>query len=157
MIVTYTQTDAMGKIRKWVTLSNGDTTVWKFDFEPSTALLTQKENEYLLQHQYDSVQEIDIDLYDDSPKFKEFIQAVKDRPTLTLAQYNTWLGLRPWNEQAVIRYFVYRLATILAQKADITLANLTETQVLSKLRDWIVATPIKKMVKILGHGITNDN
>ena len=153
MIVTSTTTDSIGKIRKYVTLSNGDTIVWKFSSEPSTALLNQMETQYLAQHQYDYVQTEIISIYDNIEAIRDFILKVKATPTVTLAQYNTYLGLKPWYEQAVIRYFVYKLATGLANKKGITLNNLTETTVLQALRDWVVATNGEVIKRVIGNGL----
>jgi hypothetical protein len=74
---------------------------------------------------------------------------VKARPSLTLSQYNTYVATKPWYEQAVIRFFVYRLAMGLARHYGVSITSYTETFILGKVRDWIVATPLKKIAKIV--------
>lgn len=80
---------------------------------------------------------------------KEVVTKIKANPTLTLAQYNNYLSGKPWYEQAIIRFFIYKLAVGLAQSYGVTLTDYTETQILSKVRDWIVATPTNKLAKII--------
>lgn len=79
----------------------------------------------------------------------EFVTKVKTTPTITLAQYNTWLGTKQWYDAATIRYFVKRLADGLALHHGVVLANYTEITVLGKVRDWIVATPARKLEKVI--------
>lgn len=80
---------------------------------------------------------------------REVVTKIKATPTLTLTQYNTWLGTKQWYEQAIIRYFIFKVAVGLAEKYKVVLANYTETTVLTKVRDWIVATHANKLERIL--------
>ena len=108
------------------------------------------------QQAYDAIETFQIDILEYKELLKDFITKVKATPTITLAQYNTWLGTKQWYEAAIIRYFVYNLAIKLAGKKGITLANYTETTVLTALRNWIVATNLKTIGKIVGYGTPND-
>ena len=108
------------------------------------------------QQAYDAIETFQIDILEYKELLKEFITKVKATPTITLTQYNTWLGTKQWYEAAIIRYFVYNLAIKLAGKKGITLANYTETTVLTALRNWIVATNLKTIGKIVGYGTPND-
>ena len=105
---------------------------------------------------YDAIETFQIDILEYNELLKEFITKVKATPTITLTQYNTWLGTKQWYEAAIIRYFVYNLAIKLAGKKGITLANYTETTVLTALRNWIVATNLKTIGKMVGYGTPND-
>ena len=80
---------------------------------------------------------------------KEVVVRLKNNPTTTLTQYNNYLSTKPWYEQAIIRFFVYKLAMGLAQLHGVILANYTESTVFAKVRDWIVATPAKKLSKVI--------
>jgi len=108
------------------------------------------------QQAYDAIETFQIDILEYKELLKDFITKVKATPTITLTQYNTWLGTKQWYEAAIIRYFVYNLAIKLAGKKGITLANYTETTVLTALRNWIVATNLKTIGKIVGYGTPND-
>lgn len=79
----------------------------------------------------------------------QFITLVKQNPTVTLAQYNTWVGTKQWYEQATIRYFVYQMAIGLAASYNVSISAYTETIVLGKVRDWIVSTPARNLEKII--------
>jgi len=79
----------------------------------------------------------------------EVVMRLKNNPTTTLTQYNNYLSTKQWYEQAIIRFFVYKVAMGLAEYHGVVLTNYTETQVLQKVRDWIVATPAKKLSKVI--------
>ena len=108
------------------------------------------------QQTYDAIETFQIDILEYKELLKDFITKVKATPTITLEKYNTWLGTKQWYEAAIIRYFVYILAIKLAGKKGITLANYTETTVLTALRNWIVATNLKTIGKTVGYGTPLD-
>jgi len=147
MIILDQTTDLAGKIRMTCQLSNGETLALKFQEQPTTTVLEEIETNYLANHQYDTIQQETISIYDHANVIKDFIAKVKATPTVTLAQYNTYLAAKPWYESAIIRFFVFKLATALDQKNGIVLASLTETEVLTKLRNWIVATQAAQIAK----------
>jgi hypothetical protein len=128
-------------------MSNGETIVLRFIHEPTQAELDAIETNYLAEHQYDAIQQQVINIYDHVDLIKDAITRLKANPTLTLTQYNTWLATKQWHEAAVIRFFVFKLATLLANSKGLVLANYTETEVLTKLRNWIVATDGKTIAK----------
>jgi hypothetical protein len=142
-------TDMAGKIRATCRLNLGELISLKFQTQPTQAYLDSLEAQYIEAHALDNVQQVTFNLLDHADLIREFVVLVKANPTVTLAQYNNWLGTKTWYQSAVIRYFVFTLATILAAKADLTLTTMTETAVLGKLRDWIVATDGKKIAKIV--------
>lgn len=84
---------------------------------------------------------------------KEVVLKIKANPTLTLTQYNNYLSGKLWYEQAIIRFFLYKLAVGLAQHYGVVLTDYTETQVLQKVRDYIVNTPNWKLAKIIFNNI----
>jgi hypothetical protein len=150
MIVNDTVIDSIGTIRKLCTLSNGDGIMWQFKYEPTNAELLQLESDYFLQHQYDSIPEEKINIYDEVCIMKDFVQKVKATPSITLAQYNTYLGTKQWWEAAIIRYFIYKLAMALAKDQGLIFSDYTENQVLAGVRSYINSTSTGKLAKILG-------
>ena len=130
-------------------MANGMTIPLKFQVQPTQAQLDAIEASYTVQHQYDSVNQEIVSIYDHIDLLKDFIAKIKATPTVTLTQYNTWLATKQWWEAATIRFFVFKLATLLANSKGLTLSNYTETEVLGKLRDWIVAKPSKEIAKVV--------
>jgi hypothetical protein len=88
-----------------------------------------------------------------NPTFEELIKNViikiRNNPSLTLDQYNTYLSSKPWYEQLVIRVFLYKLVLLLAQKYGVILTNYTESQVLLKVRNWICNANINLLKKVV--------
>lgn len=149
MTILEQYTDMAGKIRMVVRLSNNETIPLKFQTQPTIQQLNDIETAYILAHLYDNVRQETINILDHAELIREFITLVKQNPTVNLTQYNNWLGTKQWWESATIRFLVYKLAMALASKAEVTLTSYTETQVLQKLRDWIVATPARKIEKVI--------
>jgi hypothetical protein len=149
MIITEQYTDMAGKIRATCRLASGELISLKFQTQPTQAYLNALEAQYTEAHALDNVQQVTFNILDHTELIKEFVVLVKGNPTVTLTQYNNWLSTKTWYQSAVIRYFVFTLATILAAKADLSLTAMTETAVLGKLRDWIVATSGSKIAKIV--------
>jgi len=149
-------TDAAYNIVILWRMANGKTLYLKFKEQPTTEQLEAIEARYLEDHQYDSDRQVEISLYDNIDLMKEVIRLVKERPNLTMTQYETYLATKQWYEACTIRYFVFRLATGLADHYGLTLDNYTEAQVLLKLRNWIVETPIKRIAKIVLGRLNNE-
>jgi len=139
--------DLAGKWRTKCLLTSGAIVMWKFSHEPTTQELEDLEAEYLVLHQYDDVMQVNISLYDHKELITEVLTEIKTHPSLTLAQWNTYLAGLEWYDASVIRWFVFRLAQGLAERFDIFIADYTEVEVLTKLRDWIVASPQAKIIK----------
>jgi hypothetical protein len=121
----------------------------QFNHDPSVEELQQAVINYGEATQYDKFRVIEFNLMDHKVLLKWFIQYIKDHPTITLSQYNTLLATKAWWEAATIRYFVYMIAIGLAQHYGVNLTSYTETFILGKVRDWIVATPIRKIARIV--------
>jgi hypothetical protein len=105
---------------------------------------------------YNAIETYQFNFLDNIDLLKDFVAKIKATPSITLTQYNTYLGTKQWYEAAIIRYFVYILSIKLADRKGITLANLTETTVLTALRNWIVATDLRTIGKVVGYGTPND-
>ena len=79
----------------------------------------------------------------------EIVLKIKDNPTATLTQFNNFVNQKTWWEQAVIRFFIYKLAMGLAQHYEVALTDYTENTIYKKVRDWIVATNYRKLNKVI--------
>jgi hypothetical protein len=76
------------------------------------------------------------------------VELFKERPSITSTQFTTLLNTLPWYEQAEIRTLIYQIGTALADRKEITLASMTEAQFLTRVRDFIVATPARKLARL---------
>ena len=141
-------------------LNDGNGMRLQFETNPSDEEALYKAQEIIdrqiAEQTYNAIETLPFNILDQAEIIKVFIQKIKATPNVTLTQYNTWLASKQWYEAAIIRYFVFVLATKLAENKGLTLANLTETTVLQNLRNWIVTTDLKIIEKIIGYG-TSDN
>jgi hypothetical protein len=149
-----------GKYSVLFELNDGNGLRLQFDYDPTDIqALAQAQAVYdrqVAEQAYNTIETVQFNILNHIELLKDFVQKIKATPTVTLAQYNTWLATKQWWEAAIIRYFVFILATKLAEKNGLTLTNLTETTVLQKLRDWIVVTDLKTIGKVIGYGTSND-
>jgi hypothetical protein len=111
--------------------------------------------DYTAAHALDSTPQLPISLYENKDTLIMIITKLKQNPTLTLAQYNTYLSTLTWYQSATIRYFIYRMATVVAAVYGINITGMTETTVLQSFRDWVVATPAATLSKVI-LGTTTD-
>lgn len=86
---------------------------------------------------------------------REVVQKIKVNPALTLTQYNNYLSTKTWYEQVIIRYFVYKMGTGLAELYKVALSDYTEQQVLKNVRDFIAKTENTKLSKIIFGTLTD--
>ena len=142
-------TDIAGKVRITWQLPDGNAVMWKFQTEPTTQQLEDLEAQHLVIHEYDDVPQIPIIIMEDVKLITNFILLVKDNPTVNLTQFNNWLSTKEWYEDAQIRIFIFKLAQGLSSNYDVELDDYTITEVLIRVRDWIVTTPINKIKKII--------
>lgn len=138
-----------GKIRIGWQLPSGEVVYWKFTEQPTTQRLEELEAQYVVAHEYDSVGQATLTLTEHQDLLKECVLMIKDNPSLTLNQYNNYLATKAWYEESIIRFFVYKLAQELSQRAELSLDNSTQAEVLLKLRNWVVDTPVKKIAKVV--------
>jgi hypothetical protein len=122
-------------------------TLW-FNHDPTIPELQTAVTNYGVATQYDKFQSLNFGIEEDKPLLKSFVLYVKARPTMTLTQFNTLMGTMAWYEAAIIRFFTYMIARGLAQKYGVDLGDYKESTVWIKVRDWIVATALKKIAKI---------
>lgn len=76
------------------------------------------------------------------------VHVFKERPSITPTQFTTLLNTLKWYEEAEIRALIYQIGTALAERKEITLTSMTEAQFLTSVRDFIVATPTRKLARL---------
>ena len=87
-------------------------------------------------------------LDEDETTLKEAIAYIRIRPTLTLAQWNTYLNTLTYEKRAIIRSFLHKLAIALTIHYGLILSNYTETEILQKTRNWICTINIDILKRV---------
>lgn len=142
--------DMAGKWRVLWSINASNSIMLKFDHNPSDQEVNDTANAYINNEEYvyRSVNKIPIVIEDFKDVIENAVIFIKTtNPNLT--QWNTYLGNLSWYNASVVRWFMFRLATSMAERKDIDLADYTEIQVLGKLKAWIIATPAAKLRKIV--------
>ncbi len=142
--------DMAGKWRVVWSIDASNSIMLKFQHDPSDQEVTDKVNTYLSNNDYiyRSVNKISIVIENFKDVIENAVIFIKTtNPNLT--QWNTYLGSLSWYHASVVRWFLFSLATGLATQKEIDLTDFTETQVLGKLKVWIIATPAAKLRKII--------
>lgn len=125
-----------------------------FMFEPSDENVQVQVNIWLEDNEHNDIKQIEMSVVSDIQILREFIIFIKEHPSIGMTGYNTYLNSLSWTQSSQIRFFVFKLAEGLSSRNDITLDDWTEPQILLRIRNWIVATPGKKIAKII-FGNTN--
>ena len=121
----------------------------QYNHNPTEAELIAAVSNYGEATQYDNVSKAEIDLRRDKKLVVEMLRFIRSNPTITLTQFNNALSNRIWHEQYVGKFFLWKLAVELAAKYDAEIEGLTEAQVFVKVRNWLVANPVKKIAKVI--------
>jgi hypothetical protein len=139
-----------GKIRiQWQSQATLNVYMYKFESAPTTERLQELSDRSDEESARQQIIQVDLSIQAERATLVMFIEKVKATPSVTLAQYNTYLSTFHWTQQAVIRYFVFMLAQRLAARQDVNLANQNENTVLLAVRDFIVATPISNLARLI--------
>lgn len=143
-------TDMAGFIRiLWQSQATLNIYAYKFQQAPTQAQLEELSEASEAESELQKQGTVDLSILAERQTIIAFIEKVKATPNVTLSQYNTYLGALPWYEAAVIRFFVYMIAQRLAERKNLTLANMNENTVLSAVRDFIVEQPIRRLARLI--------
>lgn len=140
---------------RWRILSINEDVWFKYDHVPSLAELQAQEVIYLNNIQYRDTIKVEMKIEEDIEVIKKIITQIKNNPTTTLAQLNTYLGTLQWYEEYTIRYFIFAFGRKLADIKDVSISSVTPTAFWNAVRDYIVVTPSRKLAKlILGQDVS---
>ncbi len=143
-------TDMAGKIRiTWQSIATGNIYQYKFATEPTEQKLQALSDQSDIESDLQKVGQVDLSILTERHIILQFIEKVKDTPNVNLTQYNTYLGTLHWTVAAVIRFFVYMIASRLADRKEVSLPNMNESTVLAAVRDFIVNTPARNLVRLI--------
>ena len=149
MEVLKTYQDIAGKYYYKVLLTDGNIMDWKFTVTPTTQELLDLETKYIDLLLYDSVEQELIDVLEQEDIIREFVKLIKENPTGTFVQYESWLGNQVWYEKDVVRFFMYSLANKVAQRKGVSVSGYTEEQVFLYLRDRLVEKTAREIEKMI--------
>ncbi len=142
--------DIAGKWRVLWSIDASNSIMLKFQHNPSDQEVIDKVNTYLIsdEYVYRTVTKLPIVIEDFKDVIENAVIFIKTtNPNLT--QWNTYLSNQSWYHASVVRWFLFSLATRIAAQKEIDLTDFTETQVLGKLKTWIIATPAAKLRKVI--------
>lgn len=137
-----------GKWWTWVLINEFDTFIHISDTPITDDEAGVLVEQYRDIHLYDNVPQSRIDIMDYRDAIYEAVKFIKTtNPNLT--QWNNYLSQQIWDNAIAIRWFLAVLTKELANRQDLDLSEWTETEVLSKLKIWIINTPARKIEKVL--------
>lgn len=79
---------------------------------------------------------------------RRLVELIKERPTLTAAQFNTYLNTLDWFAAVELRHTVFVIAQALAARAQVSLGGTTEAQAFIAVRNFIRDTPVRRLAKL---------
>ena len=132
----------------WVYISDTHSELLITTYQISEEEASAYQQAYLEQHQYDDVQPITLDLYADKELLKDMVLYIKNnQPTWT--QWLKYLAKLRWDDVYMLRFYLAKLALILAERNEIEISDFSELQVLSKLKTYIKDQPLRKLNRLL--------
>lgn len=79
----------------------------------------------------------------------DLIQYIKDNPNLSNAAFNTYLSGLDWAVVSAIKVWLRETAEQLAVLHGVNIGNMTENNVLAKMKQWVIDTPNGKIKRLL--------
>ena len=132
----------------WVYISDVHSEMLITNHQVSEAEAYAYQQAYLDQHQYDDVPPATIDLYADKEVLRDAALYIKNNnPNMT--QWNTYLSGLNWYDAYMVRFWVAKLALILAERHEIVITDFTEIKVLAALNTYIINQPLRKLNRLL--------
>lgn len=146
--ITKQELQSSGKWWTWINTEGYNTVIQETSYQMDETEATAIRETYLDQHLYDNVYQANINIYDYKETISNAVTFIKtENPTLN--QWNNYLASLPWYDGIMVRWFLAILAQKLAERAEVTLDVFTETEVLAKLKTFIINSPPRRLRKIL--------
>ena len=147
-VITHQELQGTGKWWTWISTEGFNTVIVETDTQMTQAAAIAYRISYLEAHLYDAVPQAIVSVYDNTQVLVDAITYIKtNNPTLT--QWNAYLAALPWYDAYAVRWFLAMLARELANRNEVTLSDFTETEVLSRLKTWILNAPARRLAKIV--------
>lgn len=125
----------------------------QFDHDPSLSELQSAVSNN--NTSYEEIRAENISFFEYSPLFKELILFIRNNPSVSSTQYNSFLASKQWFEAAILRFFLHRMAMVLAQRYSLVFSSYTEAQILSKLKIWVSETPLQLIGKLFFNDVNS--
>lgn len=131
----------------WVYISDQESLMLITPYQMTESEALEVQTKHYDLHLYDAFPFEQVSLYDYKEILREAITFIK-QTNPTLNQWNTYLAGLPWYDAVMVRWFLAVLARKLADRAELSLSDYTETEVLSRLKTYIINNPVRKLAKI---------
>jgi len=147
-VITRQELQSTGKWWTWINHEGLNTFIVDTVTKITEAEAVVLKNKYLDDNLYNSVLKAEVSIYDNKQVIVDAVTFIKTtNPNLT--QWNNYLSSLSWYDSLAVRWFLAVLAQRLAERNEVGLSAYTETEVLNKLKVWIIATPPRKLAKVL--------
>lgn len=146
--ITRQEQNALNRWFTWVGIDAQNSLMLITAAKLSEAEALDIQTRHIAAHALDDVPLATIDIYEYKDTLKAAVTYIKTQNP-TLAKWNTYLGTLAWNDAYMVRFVLATLALKLAERAEITLSDFTEAQVLTQMKAFIIATPAAKLAKIV--------
>jgi hypothetical protein len=140
-----------GKWWTWVNYEGFNTFIYESADQITEQQAVALKDKYLDDHLYDGIPQVVVNLYENREVLRDAIVFIKTTDP-TLNQWNAYLAILTWDNALAVRWFLAKLAQALADRKEIDLGTFTETEVLSRLKTWIIAQSPRRLEKVLFGG-----
>jgi len=132
----------------WIYISDMHSELLITDYQITEQEAYAFQQAYLEQHRYDDTQSAIVDPYADKEVLRSAALYIKNNnPNMT--QWNAYLSGLNWYDAYMVRFWVAKLALILAERHEINITDFTETKVLAALKTYIINQPLRKLNRLL--------
>lgn len=137
-----------GQWMTWIEITPTHAEILFYDHEPTETEAEAFVANWLVQHKYDDVYHQPIAILDAKEAIENAVVYIKTTASLTLTKWNTYLASLPLDDKYAVQWFIVVMAKKLAKRNEIVLIDFTELKILSKMKEWFIATPARKIRKI---------
>lgn len=146
--ITRQEQNAANRWYTWISIDAQNALMFITPAQLTEAEALDIQTRHIAAHALDGVPHAVIDIYEYKDTLKAAMTYIK-KQNPTLAKWNTYLGTLAWHEAYMVRFVLATLALKLAERAEITLSDFTETQMLTQMKAFIIATPAARLAKIV--------
>ena len=147
-VISKQELQSTGKWWTWINYEGLNTFIVDTITQISEAEAVIMCNKHLDDHLYDTVTSFVVNIYNNREVIRDAIVFIKTiDPNMT--QWNAYLASLSWDNALMVRWFLAMLARELASRAEVSLSAFTETEVLNKLKTWIINAPARRLEKIV--------
>lgn len=133
----------------WIKIDAGESLMLITPHKVNEADALEIQARYIDERQYDGTPHAGIDLYENREMLRKTVTYIKNQNP-SAAQFTAMLANNAtWYEVYRVRYFLAALALKLAERAEVQIDDFSEAQVFAKMKAFIIATPLRRLNKIM--------